>query len=201
MLHVSKSNLRSIFHAIFLGLHSIGFALGVIYASKTTDLYPSNIHDKLGWVLTILAIGHFIVGILTPARLRRTLDKDHELTPFISSEDLDRVEDFEDSRAACVDRSSSSSPTEHSATDSDTATLLYSNPPYHNGYIRPSAEVEPKLRFWSQPLNLKISIFLNHSYGIMFQSFLVLGYVAMCTGIVTMTGVFVRASIISIVLF
>ena len=201
MLHISESNLRSIFHAIFLGLHGIGFAFGLLYASKTPDLYPSNIHDKLGWVLTIFVIVHFIIGILRPARPRRTLAKDHELTPFISSENLDRVEDSEDSRAACVDTSFSSSPIEHSAADSSSDTLLYSDTPYHDGNEHPDAEVEPKQGFWSQPLNLKISILLDHGYGIVFQSFLVLGYVAMCTGIVTMTGIFVRASINPIVHF
>lgn len=64
MLSVARSRLALIVQLGFLGVHSLGVLLSVIYTGHTPDLYPNNAHHKLGWIVTWVVVAQCTVGLL-----------------------------------------------------------------------------------------------------------------------------------------
>lgn len=62
MLSLAWSRYKSVATLGFLLSHGLGALLGTMYSHKTPDLYPSNAHYRLGWVLTWIAVVYFLCG-------------------------------------------------------------------------------------------------------------------------------------------
>lgn len=92
MLSVSRSRLALPAQLSFLGLHSVGLLLGTVYSSKTPDLYENNAHNKIGWIVTCIAVAQCIIGLVKLAvSFKKPYDAHaEEQTAFlpISTEDL-----------------------------------------------------------------------------------------------------------------
>lgn len=199
MLNIARSNLRYPFHISFLGLHGVGTIFGLAYNSKTPDLYPNNSHRKLGWVLTILIIAHFLVGILRSFTMRERPDESHEFSPFISPDESGMPDSTCDpeqgirgsSARSIISRSPARSSISHNETDCET--LFDDVYPHNNSKLehRLKEPVSWKQR-WTNISNAPFWIGIwDLGYDIVFRFFLPLGFVAVCTGIVTMAGIFV----------
>lgn len=52
MLSIAESQLSLTLHLSFLILNGLGILLAKIYNANTPDLYPNNAHHALGWILT-----------------------------------------------------------------------------------------------------------------------------------------------------
>ncbi|KAL3426176.1 membrane protein C3B8.06 [Phlyctema vagabunda] len=61
---------------IFVLLNSIAIVVVVVYNARTPDLYPNNIHHRLGWWLTSVVCIHVVVGVTR--RYRGGVTKDVE---------------------------------------------------------------------------------------------------------------------------
>lgn len=48
----------------FLSLNAGGVLLGVVYNASTPDLYPNNAHHRLGWIVTFVVGAQVVVGLL-----------------------------------------------------------------------------------------------------------------------------------------
>jgi hypothetical protein len=196
MLNIASSNLRYPFHVAYLGLHGIGIILGLAYKSKTPDLYPGSSHTKLGWVLTVMIIAHFVVGVLRSFTKHGKPDAEHELTPFISSESLeggDPDSDHPHQISSPRNMSPGSLRSECPTEDTDSATLLEVHLPYNSRLDSRFHERISWSRRWlniSEP-HLFIQL-VDIGYDFVLRFFLILGFVTICTGIVTFAGIFVR---------
>lgn len=202
MLNIAKSNLRYPSQIAFLGLHGIGTIFGLAYNSRTPDLYQKALHNNLGWALSALIFAHFIIGIVKDS-IGKTSDsgtKD-ERAPFIA-EATGRMTREEERNMEVSNRPSRSSSSRAASlypelletsieTDSETlfdVHLHYTSRLEHR-YDEPTT--------WSQQWtnisgsNLLVRI-LDLWFSIVDRGLLILGFVAICTGIVTMTGIFVR---------
>lgn len=203
MLNIAKSNLRYPSHIAFLSLHSIGTIFGLAYNSKTPDLYPKALHDNLGWALSALIFAHFIIGIVRDSIGRRTSGsgtKD-ERTPFIAeatgrmtSEEERNMEASNQPRRSSSSRATSPYPElSESSIETDSETIydvhLHYNSRLEHRYNRPMTWS----RRWANVSgsNLLVRI-LDLWFGIVDRGLVVFGFVAICTGIVTMAGIFVR---------
>ncbi|OBT61438.1 hypothetical protein VE03_08951 [Pseudogymnoascus sp. 23342-1-I1] len=200
MLNIAKSSLRYPSNIAFLGLHSIGTIFGLAYNSKTPDLYPKALHDSLGWALSALIFAHFIIGIVRDCigRTSGSGTKD-ERTPFIAEATRRMTSEEERNMEASnqPSRSSSSRVTSpypelsESSIETDSETIfdvhLHYNSRLEHRYDKPMTWS----RRWANVSgsNLLVQI-LDLWFGIVDRGLLVLGFVAICTGIVTMAGIF-----------
>lgn len=205
MLNIAKSNLRYPSQIAFLGLHSIGTIFGLAYNSRTPDLYPKASHNGLGWALSALIFAHFMIGIVKDS-IGRTSDsrtKD-ERAPFIAEATgrLSRGEERNMEASNRPSRSSSSraaspySNLSESSVETDCETLLDVHLHYNSRLEHRYDEPMTWSRRWANVSgsNLLVRI-LDLSFEIIEQGLLILGFVAICTGIVTMAGIFVRTLI------
>lgn len=202
MLNIAKSNLRYPSQIAFLGLHGIGTIFGLAYNSRTPDLYQKASHKGLGWALSALVFVHFIIGIVKDS-IGRTSDsgtKD-ERAPFIA-EATGRMTKEEEGNMEASNRPSRSSSSRaaspypelsDSSIETDSETLLDVHL-HHNSRLKHAYD-EPMTwsRRWANVSgsNLVVRI-LDLWFGIVDRGLLILGFVAICTGVVTMAGIFVR---------
>ncbi|TVY26246.1 putative membrane protein [Lachnellula hyalina] len=200
MLNIAKSNLRYPSHIAFLGLHGIGTVFGWAYNSRTLDLYPKASHNNLGWALSALIFSHFIIGIVKDS-IGRTSDsetKDEraplnaEATGRMTREEERNMEASNQLSRSSSSRAASPYPelSEHYI-DTDSETLfdvhLHYNSRLENRYREPMTWS----RRWANVSgsNLLVRI-LDLWYGIVDRGLPILGFVAICTGMVTMAGIF-----------
>ena len=61
MLSVARSRVAPIVQLLFLGVHSIGLLLGMLYINKTPNLYANNAHGKIGWVATWIVFAQCVI--------------------------------------------------------------------------------------------------------------------------------------------
>ncbi|KAI9827650.1 MAG: hypothetical protein M1819_006939 [Sarea resinae] len=64
MLSIARSRLTLLVQFVFLVVNAFGILTGVIYNSKTPDLYPNNAHHKLGWIVTWVVSAQALMGLL-----------------------------------------------------------------------------------------------------------------------------------------
>lgn len=64
MLSLARSHLTLLVHTVFLILNASGLLVGTAYNARTPDLYPNNLHHKLGWVITWMVSAQALVGLL-----------------------------------------------------------------------------------------------------------------------------------------
>ncbi|KXX78262.1 Protein YTP1 [Madurella mycetomatis] len=64
MLSLARSRYTLLVQFGFLALNAGGMLLGVIYNASTPDLYPNNAHHKLGWIVTSVVSAQVVIGLL-----------------------------------------------------------------------------------------------------------------------------------------
>lgn len=64
MLSLARSRYTLLVQFGFLALNASGMLLGVIYNASTPDLYPNNAHHKLGWIVTSVVSAQVVIGLL-----------------------------------------------------------------------------------------------------------------------------------------
>lgn len=64
MLSVARSRLAFATQIAFFGLNAFGLLFGTIYNGRTPDMYEKNLHHKLGWAITWVVLAQIIIGLL-----------------------------------------------------------------------------------------------------------------------------------------
>ena len=64
LLSISRSRYTLLTHFAFLLVNAAGILLSTIYNASTPDLYPNNAHHKLGWLLTWLVSAQVMMGVI-----------------------------------------------------------------------------------------------------------------------------------------
>jgi len=61
---LSKSHLYYPTQLAFVGCNVLGIACSIMYNMRTPDLYPNNVHHKIGWMIMGLLTVHTVMGVL-----------------------------------------------------------------------------------------------------------------------------------------
>lgn len=72
-------------------MNALGIFTSIIYNSKTPDLYEHNVHHKIGWVVTWVAVGWFLLAFAN-MYMDRTKTR-HAMTTRNMAQ-YDRLQDF-----------------------------------------------------------------------------------------------------------
>lgn len=88
MLSLARSRYTLAAQFLFTAVNAAGVLLAIIYDANTPDLYPNNAHHKLGWVVTWIAAAQLLISVLSrvAGALGRKGDRDssaHERASFI----------------------------------------------------------------------------------------------------------------------
>lgn len=82
MLSISRSRLSLPTQFTFLALNGGGLFCSIIYNVSTPDLYPNNIHHKLGWFLICMVAAQVVLGVVSAYAGRRG-EKQKESSGYI----------------------------------------------------------------------------------------------------------------------
>jgi hypothetical protein len=64
LLSIARSRYTLLTHFAFLVVNAAGILLSTIYNASTPDLYPNNAHHKLGWLLTWVVSAQVMMGVI-----------------------------------------------------------------------------------------------------------------------------------------
>lgn len=64
MFSLVKSRYTLTTQFVFLAFNGLGILLATIYNVSTPDLYPNNVHHKIGWVITWAVSAHVLVSLV-----------------------------------------------------------------------------------------------------------------------------------------
>ena len=76
MLSLARYRYAVVAQLTFLGVHGLGLLLGAIFTSKTPDLYENNAHNKIGWIVTLIVLAQTVSGVI---KLYESGTSDHKV--------------------------------------------------------------------------------------------------------------------------
>ncbi|KAI9888697.1 MAG: hypothetical protein M1814_006507 [Vezdaea aestivalis] len=193
--------------------------VGVIYNGKTPDLYPGNSHHQLGWALSWIYAVHTVTGIVGDSmeRRRATIESGAERQHFIpvSTEALAEHDWVDEEGKACpnrysydsgqgTDRASSSlqnhslSPTEEQSQTQFTRKVTFASPisdPYVIENPVQICRIDAFLARRLPMMSYRILAVIHFSTEAINRLMLPLGFVALTTGIVAYSGIFMGSDV------
>jgi hypothetical protein len=219
MLSLARSRYTLAAQFLFTAVNTAGVLLAIVYDANTPDLYPNNAHHKLGWVVTWVAAAQLLIGVLSHVaeargRKRDRDGSDHERVSFIpvSTEAMaehesqfplsDRRFSTDSGQGTEPKTESLRSPSPSSGAESP-GLALHNVPLRNAGYeedghgdieavfprsgavysVAQKAVGVVSSRFWK---------FFTLLYNCIDRAILILGFIALCTGIATFGRFFVR---------
>ncbi|PQE31723.1 integral membrane protein [Rutstroemia sp. NJR-2017a WRK4] len=82
MFSISRSRFTLLTQFAFLAINAAGVLCSTIYNASTPDLYPNNAHHKIGWLLTWICCAQVVIGVISAyAGHRDNKQKDSGYTP------------------------------------------------------------------------------------------------------------------------
>jgi hypothetical protein len=215
MLSLARSRYTLLAQLAFLATNAIGVVIGIVYNRDTPDLYPHNAHHKLGWIVTWVVMAQVAIGVLgrIGGVLKSEPGRPAEQQSFIpvSSEAMaahHRLSEFrlpkffhrhsndsghgtelhtESLRSQSVSDGADSPtepPKEYASDDDDDEIELEPPPSRPSGLLSRLAGAVSS-RAWS------VLIF---AYNFVDRTILILGFIALCTGIIAFGHFFVSLS-------
>ena len=198
MLSIGRSSLTLPVQLVFLCTNGLGLLLGTIYNSKTPDLYENNAHHRLGWVVTGIVSAQAMLGLFQTFARVATVKYGIPISQYQGLQRLREEDSYRYSRESANDLETTSprSPSLVSLHERERVGLLEGHAPdindpeksgtMHGGVVN---------RFLSQHMprvaGPRALSAINFSYNFIDRISLILGFLAITTGVVTYGGLFV----------
>ncbi|KAK4246367.1 hypothetical protein C7999DRAFT_42217 [Corynascus novoguineensis] len=213
MLSLARSRYTLAVQFAFLAINAGGVLLGVVYNAGTPDLYPNNAHHKLGWIVTVAVTAQVAVGLLArvAGMMKRHSPKSsgrpEERQGFIpvSTEAMAEHESryppepygrfSQDSGQGTEPKTESLR--SHSLSSGADSPIRDAHPDYHHHDDDADEDLEAHLPMFSKSnqahsvmakIAAKISDrfwkILLFAYNFIDRTILILGFIALCTGII-----------------
>ena len=203
MLSIARSKSALSLQVMFLLANAIGLVVGTIYNSKTPDLYTNNAHHRLGWAVTWIASAQAVLALIRAYAKADIKSENHE--PYVKKfEDLHESETYRYSRDSGhgteLSSSSSRSNSISSARDKEDQdppdSRMYCEDDMQrdneqSGLIRSNAVDRYLSRKLSWNVTSRALSYVGCSINIIDRTILILGFIALATGLVTYGGIFV----------
>lgn len=221
MLSLARSRLTLPVQFVFLATNALALILGISYNASTPDLYPNNAHHKIGWVASWIVAAQVLVGLVgrfagvmerSPPKPR---GEEHRAFIPVSTQAMAEHQSLNDSiylpkyrhshdsgqgtepHTESLRSNSVSTPGNHSPHHPEDQRMDYEEEDEEDIDLK-SVELGPS-RDERPPLLSKISgkisgrtwQFLLFGYNLIDRTILILGYVALATGIITWGRFFV----------
>lgn len=212
MLSVARSRLACATQIAFFGLNAFGLLFGTIYNGRTPDLYENNLHHTLGWAITWVVLAQILIGLLRLCANDHKIQESHgeERLAFmhIGTDAMSGYHQMHPESVASMHRYShdsghgtgSNTSRNHSPAgllqEKDEETLgLEDQARDYDTYgesqrLLGSAKLFPFLSRVSQAMPNRIWNIMTWYYDTVDILILIIGFVAILTGLVTYGGVF-----------
>ena len=210
MLSISRSRYSLPVQFLFVALNAVGVLLVTIYNASTPDMYPNNAHHKLGWILTWIAGAQIVMGAIS-AYTGREDGKLEERAAFmpVSAAAMEQHQRMHSPRPAEMYRFSNDS---GQGTEPNTESLRSQSISSRGEDELPEVRQAPEedaddtekqgLMHGSRIdeylskripglLSSKVLRIFQFFYDVVDRLILILGFVALATGIITYGGLFV----------
>jgi hypothetical protein len=203
LLSISRSRYSLLVQFVFLAVNGAGVLLVTLYNASTPDLYPNNAHHKLGWVLTWVMSAQVVIGVIS-AYTKRKDDRGSFVS--VSTENIERHQAL--NQAQIYRFSNDSGHGTEPNTESLRSQSISSNssddqlPDVRREHEEEDQDEKHGLmhgskvdRFLSRKipglLSSRVLKVFGFFYNVVDRVILILGFVALTTGIVTYGGLFV----------
>jgi Domain of unknown function (DUF2427) len=197
MFSIAKSRYTLLLQFVFFVLHTVGVFVGTLYNANTPDLYENNAHHKMGWVFTWFSLAWVLIGIINTYAVKSPSIKSIFGIRKASYQKLSEDEDGQGRRWSG-----------DSGNESGTSPSSERGPPSFSGelsqFARNEEDEEDEKRIFR---NTKVDKFLLHYvrkhavgtpllllrivHGIFERTLPLLGFASLCTGFITLAGIFV----------
>ncbi|CAJ2508820.1 Uu.00g138460.m01.CDS01 [Anthostomella pinea] len=214
MLSIARSRYTLALQFVFLLTNAIGILVGLSYNAKTPDLYPNNAHHKLGWLVTwvvsaqvMVAVVGRVAGVVGRSGAQGHRKEEAQAFMPVSTEAMaehERINDpmYSDPYRHSNDSGQGTEPNSESLRSSSLSTLAGQESPIELDGRRVQYDDEEDLEF--KPAEMlpyrksrsfvawaagKVSdrawraVMLG--YNLVDRTILILGYVTLCTGVIT----------------
>lgn len=208
MLSISRSRYTLLVQFLFLAVNAVGVLLAAIYNASTPDFYPNNAHHKLGWIVTWVMCAQVVMGVIA-AYARRNDDRG-AFVP-VSTENIEQHQRIHEITQAQLYRFSNDS---GQGTEPNTESLRSQSISSRNSdenQVHDEQHEEEQDEKFGLMHGSKVDKFLSKKipgllssrvlralkffYNVIDRVILMLGFVALTTGIVTYGGFFVSHGI------
>ena len=220
MLGVAHSTFHIPVQIAFLVLNAIGVVFAIMYNSATPDFYENNAHHKIGWVIVWALLAQLVSGFIRGVaryvnkEASPTID-DHAENMFMLGSEDEEEEDAHELKEIGAEGSDSGHGTGEtsragSTSDGPTSpfvvrrssenTLL--NEREYNGFTTRPRNTEGLMekfiakklekQGWISRISQRTSFIAKIVHAVIGRPLWCLGFIQLCTGIVTVTGIFKR---------
>jgi hypothetical protein len=207
MLSIAHSRYTLTVQVAFLAVNGVAVLLATIYNASTPDLYPKNAHHRLGWILTWLVTAQAIMGVISPYAGKDSRERGsfipvstEAMAEHLRIHDLRRAETYRFSN----DSGQGTEPNTESLRSQSIAST--GSEDRHLSDVRLDHEEDDDVEKQGLMNGGKVDQFLSKKipgmlssrvlevlpffYNCIDRSILILGFVALTTGIVTYGGFF-----------
>lgn len=227
MLSIARSRYTLAAQFLFLLTNAMGVLVGIVYNANTPDLYPNNAHHKLGWLVTWVVGAQVLVGLVgrvagmmsSTSRQGRgkeeeqsfipvsteamaehhRIHKDMFSSPYRESNDSGQgtERNTESLRSASLSTMvGHESPIEHSDRrahyEEDDDDL-----PFKPAEMASSSAARSLIARVASKISNKAWKVIMFGYGFVDRTILILGYITLCTGLITYARFFVSQSTVN----
>ena len=214
MLSIARSRYSLPVQFLFLALNTVGILLATVYNARTPDLYPNNAHHKLGWVVTWVVGAQIVLGVISAYKGRRD-GKREERAAFIPVS-MEAMEEHQrkhgETHRFSNDSGQGTEPnTESLRSQSISSRSEHDLPSEYREHEEDYDEVEKHgLMHGSKVdtflskripglLSSRVLRVFHFFYDAIDRVILLLGFMALATGIITYGGLFVSQNLVALV--
>ncbi|KAE9369615.1 integral membrane protein-like protein [Stipitochalara longipes BDJ] len=212
MLSISRSRYNLLVQFVFLVVNGAGVLLVTLYNASTPDLYPNNAHHKLGWILTWVTGAQAVIGVISAYTGRKN---DRGAFIPVSTANIEQHQRIHDLSQAQLYRFSNDSGqgTEPNTESLRSQSISSTSSDDQLPDVRRQHEEEDHDEKHGLMSGSKVDKFLSKKipgllssrvlrifqffYAVVDRVILILGFVALTTGIVTYGGFFMGAAVFS----
>ncbi|KAI5925613.1 hypothetical protein F4810DRAFT_717939 [Camillea tinctor] len=215
MFSLARSRYTLATQFVFLLTNALGVVLGLVYNANTPDLYPGNAHHKLGWLVTwvvsaqvLISLVSRVAGVMGKAGTQEYSKEEEQGFIPVSTEAM--AEHHQRTRAPVFDspyRHSNDSgqgtePNTESLRSNSLSTVVGHESPmdesdrraqyddYEDLELKPAELLSPRtpkspIAKFASKISGRTWKFLTFGYNFVDRTILILGYITLCTGIIT----------------
>ncbi|KAI1412689.1 hypothetical protein F5Y13DRAFT_162494 [Hypoxylon sp. FL1857] len=220
MFSIARSRYTLAIQFLFLCTNALGLLLGITYNANTPDLYPNNAHHKLGWLVTwvvsaqvVISLVGRVAGVMSKSSAQKFSKEEEQAFIPVSTEAMAEHQRMNDSYFSHPYRSSNDSgqgtePNTESLRSNSVSTAVGQESPVETSdrrvhyeddledvHFKPAEMLPTKsANSFIAKVAGKISTrawkILMFAYNFIDRTILILGYIALCTGIITFARFF-----------